>query len=96
MEWITKAWKKHPSGDKINKRFEVLCTEMFQDTRGQEFLYLFKHMVRYDVNPMTLSAGDRPKADAHEGTKDAVRTIENAMQNHARKQEIHDGKTKES
>jgi len=90
MEWITKLnpWKKHPTGVEINKRFEALCAEMFQDKRGQEFLYLFKHKVRYDINPMTLSGGDRPKADAHEGTKDAVRTIELAMQNHARNQDI--------
>ena len=95
--WITKKWKKHPTGDEINKRFGALATEMFGDARGQEFLYLYKHMVRYDTNPMTLSGGDRPKADAHEGTKDAVRIIESAMQKHARNQtKENDGKTKES
>lgn len=97
MSWITKLteWKKHPSGDEINKRFEALCMELFRDGKGQEFLYLYKHKVRYDINPYTNSAGDRPRADAHEGMKDAVRIIENAMQNYANTLE-NDGKTKES
>ena len=83
-------WKKDPKPEEIKRRFRSLCTEFFQDERGQEFLYFYKLMVRYDFNPYTIAQGDRAKADSFEGMKDAIRIIETAMQEYNQEKECRD------
>jgi hypothetical protein len=79
-------WKKRPVKSDLDKEFRQLNWDLFSTDEGQRFLYLFKLKMNYDKNAYAMFK-DRAMSDMHEGRKDAVRIIEDELQDFAKQQD---------
>ena len=77
-------WIKRPKQTEVQKEFERLNWELMHDDRGQRWIYLFKILLQYDRNPREINE-DLRVCDIIEGKKDAIRTIENLLQDYDNK-----------